>query len=215
MGREIVLVFAYLIALLVLGWVNYWWFVGFVLLSPVISTVLAFKESEFWPAVHPQFGFFWTMPAIFIVYGLVLHHPGQWGQWLLCSALVSAFIVFVWTITLRRWIDREWTVFGTLGLVFVFVAFGLNIANGALPQERTSEIATILNSSPGGYRQPARIALSTRSREHEVFFPGLRRYFAIGPDDAACVRTYSGGLTWSWETIGPCTDEELERVLAD
>lgn len=214
-ARDIVVIFGYLLALLVVGWVDYWWFVGLVLLSPLISTVLAFREDEFWPAVHPQFGFFWTMPSIFIVYGLVLHHPAQWGQWLAWSALISAFIALIWTVAFRRWIDREWAVFGTLGLVFVFVAFALNVANGALPQDRTSEIATITNSSPGGYRRPARIEISTRSRDHSVFFPGLRRYFAIGPHDAACVRTYSGGLGWSWETIAPCTDEELEEALAD
>lgn len=214
--RDTVGIFAYLIALMVVGFINYWWFVALVLLSPLISTAMAFKEDEFWPAVHPQYGFFWRMPSIFLVYGLIMHHPGEWGQWLLWSALISAIIVVIWTIALRQWIDREWAVFGTLGLVFVFVAFALHVANGALPgQERTSEVATITHSNAPGYRRPANIEVSTRSRERALFFPGVQRYFAFGPADAACIRTYSGGLGWKWEIIARCTDEEIAESRAD
>lgn len=215
MGRELVIAGAYLIALIVVGWINYWWFVGFALLTPVIATVLAFRESEFWPAVDPQYGFFWGMPAIFLVHGLILHHPAEWGQWLAWSSLIAVLITSIWTVTLRRWIDRQWAVLGTFCLVFVFVAFALNVMNGNLPQQRASEFATITDASPGGYRRLARIEVSRRSDERAVFFPGVRRYFEFGPGDAACVRTYSGGLGWTWVTIAPCTGEEIESAAAD
>ena len=64
MLRDLVGVGAYLIALCALGWVDYWLFVSFALLSPVISTIYAFRDTEYWPAVHPQYGFFWGVPAI-------------------------------------------------------------------------------------------------------------------------------------------------------
>lgn len=215
-GRLDIGIFAYLVALMLVGWINYWWFVAFVLLSPLISAVMAFRDDEFWPAVHPQYGFFWTMPTIFLLYGMALRHPEEWGQWLLWSAFISIVIVVIWTVALRQWIDREWAVFGTLGLVFVFVAFGLHVANGALPgQKRTSEVATITLSHAPGYRSPAWMELSTRTRERVLFFPGLRRYFDFEPTDAACLLTYSGGLGWSWETIAPCTDEDIADWIAD
>jgi hypothetical protein len=205
----------YIIAFFAVGWFDYWWFVGFVFLSPLIATVLAFRDIEFWPVVHPQYGFFWLFPAIFISYGLLLNHPREWGQWLGWSLLIAVVITAAWTLKWRRDIDREWAVFGTLAVVFVFVAFGLHVANSSIAgQQRTSELATIVTSSPGGYRRPSEMVLSTHSREREVFFPGLRRYFDFGPDDAVCVRRYSGGLGWEWAIVAPCTDEEIEEAIS-
>ena len=208
--RGVIGLAVYLIALFATALVDYWWFVAFVLLSPVIATAIAFKNTEFWPVVHPQYGFFWGFPAIFVVYRLVLDHPREWGEWLGWSLLVSLAITAVWTVRFRRDIDRHWAVFGTLAAVFALVAFGLSVANLNLGgQSRSTELATVITESPGGYRQPARITVSTSSRDRETFFPGWRGYFAFGEGDVACVHRYSGALGWGWDAIAPCTDEEI------
>ena len=95
---------AYIISFFVAMWASYWWFVGFVLLSPFVATFIAAREYEYWPVVHPQYGFFWTFPAIFAVLQLVFNHPREWGQWLGWSLGVAVVITAIWTLTLRRYI---------------------------------------------------------------------------------------------------------------
>lgn len=210
----IVGLFAYLLAFFVTPWIDYWWSVALLVSSPLIATAIAFKDIEYWPAAHPVYGFYWVVPGVFAFYASALSHPREWGQWLGWALLISIAITAVWTLRYRRYIDREWAVFGTLAGVFVFVAFSLNVANAALPwQQRTSELASIVSSSPGGYRQPARLTVSTVSHNRETFFPGWKTYFSIREDDAVCVRRYSGGLGWGWTTIAVCTDAEIEETL--
>lgn len=217
MPRAAVCLIAYVVAAFAVGWIGYWWFVGFMMLSPLIATTVAFRNDEYWPVVHPRYVFFWFLPVALVSLQLFMHHPREWAQWLAWSAALAAVIVTAWTVKYRRQIDREWAVFGTLAAVFVLSAFGLNVLNeNAGGQTRSAELAAIVGASPGGYRQgPPRLTVETSAYGRQAFFVGWASYSPLQDGRAVCVQTFSGALTWRWTTLAACTEDEIEQALAD
>jgi hypothetical protein len=217
MTRSVVALAAYIVGFFAALWVDYWWFVAFVLLSPAVATWIAFKNFEYWPVVDPKYGFFWVFPAIFAILQLVFHHPSEWAQWIGWSLLLTLAILALWTWKFRTFIDREWAVLKTLAALLVVVAFGLKTLNErAADQTQTSDLAAIISSSPGGYRQgPPRLSVETAAGKRETFFVGWGNYMPLQDGRAICVRTFSGALTWQWTALASCTDSEIEASIRD
>ncbi|MGE0743227.1 MAG: hypothetical protein AB7O98_17970 [Hyphomonadaceae bacterium] len=197
--------FSYLAIAIASTWLGYWWFVAFVASSVLGATLIAARDLEYWPVVHPQYGFFIIFPALFAIYRLVLVHPLEWGQWLAYSTACAFMGTAALTLSLRRYIDREWAVLTTLGVSFVFWAFFLDVANTAPSgQERRFELAYVVSESVGGYRQgPPRLTVSTASRARQTFFLGWPGFLELH-GETLCVAQSEGALGWAWSTLTIC-----------
>jgi hypothetical protein len=170
-------------------WAGYWLFVGFVFLSPLLASMWAAREYEYWPVVHPAYALFFMFPAALAAYQLFLGHPIEWGQWLAWSLVVTIALVGVLTAYLRRHIDREWAVARTLLVTLVFVGFALNVTNSSFQRQVSQiEFVSVVHAAPGGYRQGGpRLTVELEGGERRTFFVGWGDYLHWQDGRAVCV----------------------------
>lgn len=197
-------------------WLGYGWFVAFVLLSPAVATILAVREYEYWPVVHPVYSLFIVYPAILLGLQLYKTLPIEWGQWLAWSFVLVVALTGLLTICLRRHIDREWAVGATFVVLLAFVGFALDEANANMGSQASQlHRASIESTSPGGRRQGGpRISVELERGDRRIFFVAREDYARWRDGRSVCVCEFDGALGWRWSILSDCPANTLSESAA-
>ncbi len=205
-----------LLLALVLNSLGYWYFQAVVFGPAIIATLIAIREREYWPVVEPRLAWLYLFPLLFFglrfVLPLVILSPDpiiDWGKWALLGLMVSVTATAILTLKFRKWIDREWAVVSTFGVIFAYALLAINTLNTTLPQARAQQMQVeVLSSSPGGYRQGGpRISIApvgpyASASTHFVSWDTLT---AAGRGRPVCMYLSRGGLGLRWMYLSKCS----------